>query len=273
MSRPANALPYYGGKSGWGRHASVSSWVAAALPGRPGYCEPFCGMLGVLLQRARAAREVANDADRLIVNWWRVVREKPGRLEHWVEHTPTGSRAEFLRARSVIRTLEAPGDASDPSVVLAWAVFVMLLNSATHSIHNSATCGVKYETKGAHRGRPAIRRLARRIREVQFETQDAGALLERLSERSDYSIYCDPPYRDAETRAYCSDIADRGSFAELLRAQRSAVAVSGYGDEWDCLGWERKEFPRSVVLTPTEKRVERLEVVWTNFAPERKLFG
>ena len=63
---------------------------------------------------------------------------------------------------------------------------------------------------------------------------------------------------------------------------------SGYGGEWDCLDWERREFEtsfssmrilaqeparhagqcRHLLLCPVDAPTPRTEVVWLNFRPE-----
>ena len=66
-------LSYYGGKRGYGK----AKWIASFLPQTPDSCyiEPFAGMAGALLARQPIKREVVNDLNRRIVNWWQAVRD------------------------------------------------------------------------------------------------------------------------------------------------------------------------------------------------------
>ena len=63
--------------------------------------------------------------------------------------------------------------------------------------------------------------------------------------------------------AYSVRGVDWDRLADLLMAQRGAVGVSGYGDEWDRLGWRR-------VTRPALRRQingggeARMEVLWLN---------
>ena len=58
---------------------------------------------------------------------------------------------------------------------------------------------------------------------------------------------------------------DVPQLAELLRAQRGFCAVSGYGDEWDGLGWTRTERPTmSGAAVGRGGPLRRVEVLWTN---------
>ena len=86
-------LIWAGGKSSWG--IGSGRWVARQLPHRRVYIEPFAGMLGVLLQRPPARREMVSDLDGRIINWWRVVRDQGPALEKLLDNTPGWSAAEF----------------------------------------------------------------------------------------------------------------------------------------------------------------------------------
>ncbi len=74
------SIVYWGGKSPYDR--GTGRWIANLLPNVPGhtYCEPFAGMLGGLLQRERASREIINDLNGDIANFWRVLRDRPAEL-------------------------------------------------------------------------------------------------------------------------------------------------------------------------------------------------
>ena len=48
----------------------------------------FCGMLGVLLQREPAKREIVGDTDGDLVNWWRTVRDQPAELGALLDYSP-----------------------------------------------------------------------------------------------------------------------------------------------------------------------------------------
>ena len=93
---PVGPLSYYGGKQAQGKAA----WIASLLPWsrESTYCEPFGGMMSVLLHRQPVRTEIYNDLDGNVVNgggrsapivrnlakWWRqcrtAVRSLNGRL-------------------------------------------------------------------------------------------------------------------------------------------------------------------------------------------------
>lgn len=77
-------FPYYGGK------AQAASLVWSLLGGDVDvYYEPFMGSLAVLLARPRQyaakhnAREIVNDRDGLLVNFWRAVRNDPEQTAYY----------------------------------------------------------------------------------------------------------------------------------------------------------------------------------------------
>ena len=93
-------MGWVGGKSAYAA-TGTGKWIAGLLP-PPGaaysYIEPFAGMLGVLLQRQPARREIANDLDGDVINWWRVVRDYPAELGELLDWTPGWSAAMFEEA-------------------------------------------------------------------------------------------------------------------------------------------------------------------------------
>ena len=100
--RRLRALGWVGGKSA---HASqgTGKWIAGLLPPPSAtytYIEPFAGMLGVLLQRDAARREIVNDLDDDLINWWTIVRDEPVKLGDMLDFTPGWSSALFGEACS-----------------------------------------------------------------------------------------------------------------------------------------------------------------------------
>ena len=253
-------LRYYGGKQRNGK----AKWIAGLLPWgkESSYCEPFGGMASVLVTRAVVKNETYNDLDGRIVNWWEMLRMHTDRFCHDVEMMPV-SRAEFEGAH---RTLADPS-ASDYERALA--VQVILGQSIIASLNYFAWG----KDKAPRRGRTVwsserVRGLAERIRRVQLECRPAIEILHWLQD-SDYTvIYCDPPYFSADCRKYKHQEVDVGAMGEALQAQAGQVAISGYGSEWDNLGWQRHEKP--VPFSGFGKEVakgaqRRVEVLWTNY--------
>lgn len=257
MSNAITALPYYGGKSSY-QNQGTGKWIASLLPMRPAYAEPFAGMLGILLQRDPVQYEIANDRDECIINWWRIVRDDPDSLMELIDNTPI-SDSEYKEQQ---KNLHHPD-----SVRRAFAAHYVLSYSMSNGLSEKKQ-GFKYNWKPFARRYPwkrsRMEKLRRRIRNVNLVSMDAVEILHKTASYDEYTIYCDPPYANADTTAYRVAALDRDAFADALQAQSGAVAVSGYGDEWNFLGWNRIE---RECITSIGAQTPRTEVLWLNYDP------
>ena len=261
-------LPYYGGKRGYGK----AEWIASFLPHTRESCyiEPFAGMAGVLLARAPVKREILNDLNGRVINWWRAVRDEPEEFGRLLEFTPF-SRAEYEWG------LSAMDNESLPPLRRALAFHVVVDQAINHGDARRGWKRTFSPIVGSMplHGIDTIAALWQRLRYVQLECQDACDLLDRVKDCDYTVIYVDPPYPTADTTVYAVRGVDWERLANLLMAQRGAVGVSGYGDEWDRLGWRRVTRPalRSQINGGSDAK---LEVLWLNdkaSATRPELFG
>ena len=254
------ALSYYGGKAGGGK----AQWIAAQLPWeeKSTYVEACGGMFGVGLARDPVMCEFLNDLDERVVNWWRVLRDEPERFGWAVQCTPW-SRAELGRA------LERQDDPAVSAFDRAVAFHVIALESLSMTA-TSTNRWRRFKFNRWSIGRWDAQRvamLAERMWGVQLEQRDAAKLIQDFS-NPQAVIYVDPPYRDADTKDYRLDV-DREALRGALAASRARVAVSGYGDEWDCLGWRRAEQSAVRRQIGSGKAEARTEVLWMNYDPPK----
>lgn len=271
MAQRLNALPYYGGKSVRGA-SGTGRWIASLLPYRNAYAEPFAGMLGVLLQRRASQLEIASDADGRITNWWQCVRDRPEELAELVEWTPVSDR-DWRAQRQRL---------DDPDPLRRALALHVVLTQGLHAGAEARNYKYVWRPGGSTRtARVAFERLRDRMRHVRLLNRDVCSILDKTADVADYVIYCDPPYQQADTSPYARTSFDRGRFVRLLQAQRGAVAVSGYGTEWDCLGWRRLEHEAQVTSyahgyhAQRKAKAPRVEVLWVNFdaAAQETLFA
>ena len=272
MPEPLHFLPYYGGKSSKSP-TRLNQWILSLLPPfryNVHYIEPFAGMLGVLLSRPKASVETANDTSENLICLWRALRDQPGELYHLLEHTPH-SEAEFHRAR---RELKA-------SVGLdkALNVAILMCMDLTFSADAKSGLRVSYATGNntsiMRRFSPDFwDRLWKRVQNVQFLCRDAIDLLARVQDIENTVIYCDPPYTGQSTvRNYGKNTLDPERLKSVLKDIKGQVAISGYGDTYDDLGWHRHE--KKIKIRPYYHRKSnvqsnnRTEVLWTNYDPAR----
>ena len=251
-------MRYYGGKSYWG------GWISQLLPKKTSglYVEPFGGMLSVLLRREASNIEIVNDLDRRLVTWWEIVRDQPDELVRRLEYTPY-SRAVFAECAEIC----ASPKFGDP-LKLAWALTVILWQG--YGSKNTRPNWVRHVAPISSAKSSIFKNIDiihRRLEYVQLDCCDACTLLERVADRSDALIYCDPPYMSADTSAYLHRGTDWARMAEILRDAKAAVAISGYRDEWDITGWRKsqKSTPAfSVSSNAATDQKARIEILWRN---------
>ena len=259
------AMGYYGGKSM--AHMSGRG-VASVLPTdyKVTYVETHGGMLGVLLSRRECGREIVNDLNERVYNFWRMIRDEPDELERVVRYTPL-HESEFRHCKATL-------DEGD-EIERARKFFVVCKMSMYHADGASGGFGVTYDNKpGRH---PPfwerVKALNRRVERVTFTCKPAVELLDQMKDRDYAVIYVDPPYPSAKSNATYGVVQhDLEDTVELLLKQKGRVAISGYGSEWDMLDWHRTEFGVFTMSMQSDgnRRLERTEVVWTNYKPEHQ---
>ena len=94
IKRPA--LRYYGGK--W----NLAPWIISFFPPHKNYVEPCGGAASVLLQKPRSPLETYNDFDGNVVNFFRVLRDRPDELIRKIRLTPW-ARAEYELSLAAVR--------------------------------------------------------------------------------------------------------------------------------------------------------------------------
>ena len=247
------AVKNYGGK------ANHADWIVSHLPQTECYIEPWFGMGSVLLARPPCPVEIVCDLNGDIVNWWRVIRERPDDLARMVTFTPR-SRSELEYAWELL-----DGDCDDP-LKRAWALQINLLqgmNATTGCKPRWSMC-IKPSVGSVYRCWPREKytELAIRMCNVQVENRSAESLLERVADIPYALVYCDPPYYSAK-RQYSHNDVDVDALTDLFQRQKGSVAISGYDGEWDHLGWRRVE--KDVTTMASEQRTQRTEMLWMNF--------
>ena len=131
-----------------------------------------------------------------------------------------------------------------------------------------------YDTGSAARVHPRWQflQLRDRVCNVRFENTCALKLIDRVRLLPDAVLYLDPPYEGTAVHHYTNHQVDFDALRELLKQpdNRARIAISSYGQTYDCLGWFRHEKP---VKTPSANGADhinksRTEVLWTNYKPE-----
>lgn len=254
-------IPYFGSKS------TLAPWIVSLLPEHEHYVEPFAGSLAVLLAKAPSRHETVNDRSRVLMTFWRVLRDRPDELVRACALTPH-SRAEF----------DAAWQDTDDELELARRVWVRLTQSRGGSLRKtgwrhylepaSATAMPGY--LDAYRDRLAAG--AQRLLRVSLECRPALEVIAAYGSRPGCLLYVDPPYPgDLRTHSnrYEHEMRAEGEhrdLAEALHACTGAVVLSGYPSPlYDQLyhGWHREQTTVSTGNARRDKQ-QRVEVLWSN---------
>jgi len=262
---------YYGGK------ARLAGWIASLLPAHRTYVEPFCGSAAVLFAKRPSPTEILNDLDGAVVNFFRVLRERPTELHRALALTPY--------ARTEYEQLAASYDDPDlDEVERARRWFIRVNQSISHLAGRGRPPGwaAAYNTNGAdhaHKFAALTDRLeacAKRLRRVHLEQRPAAEVIAKYAKPAAAAIYSDPPYlactRSVQAKRagldyaceYASE-ADHRALGEVLHAPPAAVLISGYPSGLYA-GWWRLE---RRVQRPTSNvsgghGAVATEVLWSN---------
>lgn len=253
--------PYFGSK------ATIAARIVALLPEHGHYVEPFAGSMAVLLAKQPSPMETVNDLDGELVNFWRVLRDRPEDLVRVCELTPH-SRAELTaawepaaddleRARRVwVRLTQGRGG-------------TMRRTGWRHSIADVSTSMPAY--LDAYRGR--LLPVAERIAGVTLECRPALELIATYGSRPAVLLYVDPPYlgttRGDSNSRYGVEMRDPQQHRDLATALwdcTATVVLSGYDSPLYTElyeGWHQVQITTHTA-NGREGQQARTEVLWSN---------
>jgi DNA adenine methylase len=267
---------YFGGK------LKLAERIADLLPPHQHYIEPFAGSLSVLLAKPPSPMETVNDLDGNLMNFWRMLRDRPDELERACALTPH-SRAEY----------QACYEPATDDLERARRVWVNLTQGRGGQMKRT---GWRFyqDPRGSHSSMPdylaayvaRICPAAARLANVSLECKDALDIIREYGRHPDTLLYCDPPYL-ASLRSlnhgrcrgpdYDHELRSDDEHTELLDALlgcRAAVVLSGYTSElYDGLltTWFRREIATQTGNGGSDRA--RTEVLWSNRPwPQGSLF-
>ena len=257
---------WYGGKF------SHLEWLSPLLPNSHHYCEPFAGSAAVLINRDPSPVETYNDIDGEVVNFFRVLRDRPEEITRAIALTPF-SREEFYIALN--------GPHSGISDLERARRFYIRARQTRTGLAQTATLGRWANCKNTTRsgmsgvvsrwlgGVEALAGIAERLARVQIENRPALDIIQ-LYDDPRTLFYCDPPYLHAtrgDAKAYGFEMLDdeHGALAAALGRIKGKAAISGYRcDLMDTLykSWRRYDAPAK--NAHSIKKI-RYECLWMNY--------
>lgn len=261
-------FPYLGGKS------RIADVVWAALGDVPHYIEPFAGSLAVLLARPHPPHvETVCDADGLIVNVWRAIRDRPGDVAVAaagpIHEADVYAKAMVLHAREreLVERLRADPKYSDPELAGWWCYVAAGTIAHAHlnqrnpgrgSIQLTHPQGVAtYWARKPMDADPfappakleeTLKRIAQRIARVRITCADwtrvcsCESVLFRCGRPA--AVFLDPPYSPLRRASRLYRVDPQDVQAEVRRwcerwgsDPRLRIVLAGYEGEYDLPGW------------------------------------
>ena len=260
-----NAILNYPGAK-WG----MAKEIISLMPPHRSYLEPFFGSGAVLFNKPLSAIETVNDIDGDIVNFFKVLRERPQELAEAISLTPY--------ARDVFDDAHENRGVTEFDRAYRFAI----RSRMGHGFKTYQKTGFKIDVYARERSYcvsvwnrmpEMLLQAACRLKDVQIENRPALDLIKKFN-HDNVLIYADPPYllNTRGGKQYQCEMNEQ-DHVELLAAlydHKGYVILSGYpSDMYDreLRGWNkihRKSY--------NQNSDARTEVLWYNFElPQQEL--
>jgi DNA adenine methylase len=262
MNPHRQVLRYYGSK--W----RIGNWIASFQPAHTCYVSLFGGGANDIFTRTPSFLEIYNDLDGAVVNFFRILRERPDELIRAIAYTP------YARAELDLSNEFSP-DLDD----LEWARrFYVRCNQGRSSGSSVWKTTWRYmvndlRTKTVCQDFVAIDHLAiaaARLKMVQIENRPALNLIEAYDAPGTL-FYADPPYlhstrNEGWLKAYQHEMSesDHCALALRLRQIQGMAIVSGYASPLYAELYETRGWQRYDIEARTNTNSRRVESIWLN---------
>ena len=243
----------------------VANWVLDNMPPHEGYLEPYFGSGAVFFGKPKSPREVINDLDGDVVNFFRVCRKNPDALARTLSLTPW-AREEYQQA------IDGPAaDAVERArrfVVRYWMSYGSCPRPGSgwrHTTGKRHHTGPDYPMQWQHLP-DLVQQAADRLLAAQIENKPAVEVI-AAHNGPDVLIYADPPYlpgtRASKDLYTCEMVeADHEEMLRVLLAHTGMVMLSGYDNAMyrDYLaGWDVQ-----TARSRADGGGKRTECLWRN---------
>lgn len=275
--RPKKYAPitYYGGKSNMLKH------ILHLIPEHRLYVEPYCGGAAVFWGKEPSYREIINDINQEVINFYRIIKTKFDELKTEIECT-LSSRAQYDQARVIYNS---PEDYSD--VLRAWAFWVQ-----TNMSFSNIVCGSWAFAKTAQGGADGSnifwkkqrfeKWMDLRLKSTQLECDEAIDVIRRYDDVQTF-FYIDPPYISSDQGPFQGyTIDDFITLLNMLANINGKFLLSTYPETVlsefvEKNSWNRKDYIKSVSVNNVNgKKNEKIECLIWNYNIEnieRNLFS
>ena len=239
------------------------------------YVEPFCGGAAVFWAKEPSYREVLNDINQEIINFYRVVKKNFEELHLEIDCT-LSSRAQYDEAREIYNN---PEEFSD--VKRAWAFWVQ-----TNMSFSNILCGSWAFAKIKQGGGDASniywkklhfeKWLETRLKKTQLECDDALAVIKRYDDMQTF-FYIDPPYFSSDQGHFQGyTLGDFQNLLEMLAGIKAKFLLSSYPEKIlfeyrKKFGWNHQDITKPVLVNNVKGiKNEKMECITWNYDMEHK---
>jgi DNA adenine methylase len=182
-------FPYPGGK---GRE---SDWIIDKIPPHRTYVEVFGGSAALLYNKPPSRNEVYNDVNDDLVQFFRVLRERPDELVEWLRAVPY-ARSTYERWVTAYFSGQRPDD----PIARAGRFFALRYMQFAGDISMKSgfkTRAIRSPARTFNNAREQLREVADRFADVVIECNDWREVLQIYDDPRTV-FYLDPPYLGSE---------------------------------------------------------------------------
>jgi len=232
-------VSYYGGKQ------RMASRIIPHIPKHTVYCEPFCGGATILFKKpypeitdSNHYREIINDVDESLINFFKQLRENGDELCRRIELT---LYSEKEHANSTGENLYD----DDP---IEWArKYYVNIHQSFSAIKNGGWARVVYGptlSLGWQKRIDSLINYVPRIKQVAISCDDYSKIIKQYDSPQTF-FYVDPPYPGTYQKNYSQqfDFDDFDKLIEQLDGIQGSFILSCYDYGFDVPSdWEKIEF-------------------------------
>ncbi|MCO6162577.1 DNA adenine methylase [Flavobacterium sp. NRK F7] len=258
------AFNYFGGKY------NFINELYSHFPEHTSFVDLMCGSMVVTLNKKPSKLDTANDVSGDVMNFFKVLRDKPEELFYALKMTPV-HREEYKKCY--------PINDNSNDVEIARRFFVRCRMSfqgsglKEHTGFNacitSSYGGVSQNVAKFTNAIDKLPEIVERLRKIQFESLDYSKVLEKYDTEETF-FYVDPPYELRERnykKMYTHEFTDENHYdlSQKLNSIKGKAMVSMYESK---LYSELYKDWRMVRLKPighSMKKEKQLEIIWMNY--------
>jgi DNA adenine methylase len=233
--------------------------------------EPFAGGAALLFAKDKRQvgnndhyREVINDTNNLVINFYRVAKLRHDELFNLIDAT-LYSQSEYSKAKDICKNPDGHDE-----LTLAWAFYVNVHFSFANKLNHGWGTGtittnqaVKWNNKKAD-----LLAKMKRIEDVHVSCEDAIKCVERWDSPQTL-FYCDPPYPNSNQGHYAGyTLDDWQRLCDALDNCKGSYVLSNYAQPIQPQSAQQRLELKARMSAAngkdrTSANTERIEIVWT----------